>query len=181
MYLQLVEGARGAVVLFCLGALGSQEGLWIEKAAGGGGGISASGGGGALDPGRDTSSTSGGGRAGMDTARRRCDFGRLWVLPGHLGFCSVCDAGGWVTARERHDPQPGSPSSGRFLPRAWWSTSTSTPGFALLFLPFIHSSLASLVGSFSSELASYICGPQNSGQTKEKPTVLGRPGQMPSP
>ena len=74
MYLQLVEGARGAVVLFCLGALGNQEGLWIKKAAGGGGGISASDGGGALDPGRGTSSTSGGGRAGMDTARRRCDL-----------------------------------------------------------------------------------------------------------
>lgn len=127
-----------------------------------------------MDPGWDTSSTSGGGRAGLDTARRRCDFGRSWVLPCHLVFCSLCDAGGLVTAHERHDPQPGSPSSGRFLPRAWWSTSTSTPGFALLFLPFIHSFLAFLIGSFSSELASYLCGPQNSGQTKEKPRVIGR-------
>lgn len=117
----------------------------------------------------------------MDTARRRCDFGRLWVLPGHLGSCSLCYAGGRVTARERRDPQPGSPSWGRVPPRAWWSASASTPGFPLLFLPFIHSFSASLVGSFSSELASYLCGPQNSGQTKEKPTVLGRPGQTPSP
>ena len=45
------------VVLFHLGASGSQEGLWIKKAAGGGGGISTSDGGGALDPRRDTSST----------------------------------------------------------------------------------------------------------------------------
>lgn len=85
-----------------------------------------------------------------------------------------------MTTRERHNLQADCPSSGRILPRAWWSTSTSTPGFALLFLPFIHSFLASLVSSFSSELPSYLCGPQNSGQTKEKPMVLGRPGRTPS-
>lgn len=55
--------------------------------------------------------------------------------------------------------------------------SASTPGFALSLLPFCLS-LASLVGSSSAEHPSHISIPR---RTEEKPRVLGRAEQTPSP
>lgn len=58
---------------------------------------------GALEPSKDISASSSGGRAGVDAAKRGFDVGKLWALPSDAS-CSVCGAGGQVICKCEAQP-----------------------------------------------------------------------------